>query len=68
MTGHSTTSRSNTVLTDLFTQHHYRHVYVTKPELVAAVDNWIYFYNTVRRHFALGMLSPDNYEKSQAAA
>ncbi|WP_179118549.1 integrase core domain-containing protein [Saccharothrix sp. ALI-22-I] len=40
----------------------------TKAELVAAVDSWIEFYNSVRRHSALGMLSPDDYEKSLRAA
>jgi putative transposase len=46
----------------------YRHVYAPKPELVAVVDSWIGFYGTVRRHSAIGMLSPDNYEKSLRAA
>jgi transposase InsO family protein len=45
-------------------EEYYRHVYATKAELVAAVDNWIRFYNNVRRHSAIGMLSPENYEKS----
>jgi transposase InsO family protein len=46
----------------------YRHVYATKTELVAAIDNWVSFYNSVRRHSALGMLSPSDYEKSLRAA
>lgn len=45
-------------------EHYYRHVYATKTELVAAVDNWVVFYNSVRRHSAIGMLSPDAYERS----
>jgi putative transposase len=49
-------------------EEYYRHVYATKTELVAAVDNWIRFYNSMRRHSAIGMLSPDNYEKSLQAA
>lgn len=49
-------------------EHYYRHTYTTKSELIAAVDNWITFYNTVRRHSAIGMQSPDNYEKSLRAA
>ncbi|MGW4126526.1 IS3 family transposase [Nocardia sp. NPDC004711] len=49
-------------------EHYYRHVYATKPELVAAVDKWISFYNTTRRHSAIGMQSPDNFEKSLHAA
>jgi len=49
-------------------EHYYRHVYVTKAELVAAIDKWVTFYNSVRRHSALGMISPDDYEKSLRAA
>jgi len=48
-------------------EEYYRHVYSTKAELVTAVDNWIRFYNNVRRHSAIGMLSPENYEKSLQA-
>ncbi|RJQ83953.1 integrase core domain-containing protein, partial [Amycolatopsis panacis] len=35
-----------------------------KSELVAAVDNWVKFYNSVRRHSSIGMLSPDTFEQS----
>ena len=49
-------------------EEYYRHVYATKSELVAAVDNWIVFYNTGRRHSAIGMLSPDSYEMSLQVA
>ena len=49
-------------------EHYYRHAYATKTELVAAVDKWIRFYNSVRRHSAIGMLSPDNFEQSLRAA
>ncbi|MGW4523378.1 IS3 family transposase [Amycolatopsis sp. NPDC004378] len=45
-------------------EHYYRHVYATKTELVAAVDNWVKFYNSVRRHSSIGMLSPDTFEQS----
>ena len=48
-------------------EEYYRHVYATKAELVAAVDKWIRFYNSVRRHSAIGMLSPDDYERSLPA-
>lgn len=48
-------------------EEYYRHVYATKAELVAAVDKWVRFYNSVRRHSAIGMLSPDVYEKSLPA-
>lgn len=46
----------------------YRHVYATKAELVAAIDNWVIFYNSLRRHSKLGMTNPDDYEKSLRAA
>jgi putative transposase len=49
-------------------EEYYRHVYATKTELVAAVDKWIGFYNSRRRHSAIGMLSPDDYEKSLRVA
>jgi transposase InsO family protein len=48
-------------------EEYYRHAYAAKAELVTAIDNWIRFYNTVRRHSAIGMLSPENYEKSLQA-
>jgi putative transposase len=49
-------------------EDYYRHVYATKTELVAAVDNWVQFYNSRRRHSSIGMLSPDDYEKSLRSA
>lgn len=49
-------------------EEYYRHVYATKVELVASIDNWIDFYNTVRRHSAIGMVSPSVYEKSLRTA
>jgi len=49
-------------------EHYYRHVYATKTELVAAIDKWVRFYNSSRRHSAIGMLSPDTYERSLPAA
>jgi transposase InsO family protein len=45
-------------------EHYYRHAFATKAELVAAVDNWIVWYNHQRRHSAIGMLSPIRYEHS----
>ena len=45
-------------------EHYYRHTYTTTTELVAAIDKWIIFYNSIRRHSAIGMLSPDNFEQS----
>jgi transposase InsO family protein len=32
------------------------------------VPAWIVFYNSVRRHSAIGMLNPDDYEKSLQAS
>jgi transposase InsO family protein len=49
-------------------EHYYRHVYASKTELVAAIDKWVRFYNSKRRHSSIGMLSPDDYEKSLPAA
>ncbi|MDS1115074.1 IS3 family transposase [Gordonia westfalica] len=48
-------------------EHYYRHTYVHKTELVAAVDNWLNYYNTTRRHYTIGMLSPVDYEMSLTA-
>jgi putative transposase len=48
-------------------EYYYRHTFATKAELVAAVDKWMNYYNSKRRHSVIGMLSPDNYEKSLAA-
>jgi putative transposase len=45
-------------------EHYYRHTYATRAELVAAVDNWIDWFNTERRHSAIGMLSPNRFEQS----
>ena len=47
-------------------EHYYRHTYATKSELIAAVDNWINFYN--KRHSVIGMVSPIEYELSLQAA
>ncbi|WP_327141149.1 IS3 family transposase [Nocardia sp. NBC_01327] len=49
-------------------EYYYRHTFTTKSELVAAVDKWMNRYNTRRRHSAIGMLSPDRYERSLHAA
>ena len=49
-------------------EYYYRHTFTSKAELVAAVDKWMHFYNTQRRHSVIGMLSPIAYEQSLAAA
>jgi integrase-like protein len=43
-------------------EEYYRHDYVTKTKLVAAVDNWVLFYKAVRQHSTIEMLSPNSYE------
>lgn len=48
-------------------EFYYRHAYATKVELIAAVDNWMHFYNNQRRHSAIGMLSPIDYEQTLKA-
>ncbi|QSE84955.1 integrase core domain-containing protein [Rhodococcus koreensis] len=45
-------------------EYYYRHTFVTKAEFVAAIDKWMDTYNSRRRHSSIGMLSPDNYERS----
>ena len=45
-------------------EHYYRHTFVYATEFVVAVDNWMNFYNTHRRHSTIGMLSPAKYEQS----
>ncbi|MFV9457900.1 hypothetical protein ACNJ7E_31235 [Rhodococcus sp. NM-2] len=32
--------------------------------MVAAIDKWMNTYNSRRRHSSIGVLSPDNYERS----
>ncbi|WP_431941712.1 IS3 family transposase [Nocardia grenadensis] len=49
-------------------EHYYRHVHATKAELIAAVDKWMHWYNTRRRHSTIGMISPIAYEQSLSAA
>jgi putative transposase len=46
---------------------YYRHVYATKAELIAGVDKWMIFYNNRRRHSAIGMVSPIDYEQTLKA-
>jgi len=45
-------------------EYYYRHTFVNAAELIAAVDNWMRFYNTRRRHSTIKMLSPHDYEQS----
>ena len=43
------------------------HYFATRARARAAVAAWIEDYNTTRRHSALGMLSPADYERALAA-
>jgi transposase InsO family protein len=45
-------------------EFYYRHTFTRKTELVAAVDKWVNWYNTTRRHSAIGGISPVHYEQS----
>jgi transposase InsO family protein len=45
-------------------EFYYRHTFASKAELVAAVDKWFIWYNTMRRHSAIGGISPVRYEQS----
>ena len=45
-------------------EHYYRHTFTTKLEFIAAVDNWMQFYNHRQATSAIGMLSPIDYEQS----
>jgi putative transposase len=47
---------------------YYRHASATKLELIAAVDNWMRFYKHRRRHSAIGMHSPIDYEQTLKAS
>jgi putative transposase len=47
---------------------YYRNTYATKAELIAAVDNWMHFYNNQRRHSEIAMRSPIDYEQTLKAA
>ena len=46
---------------------YYRHTFATKAELIAAVYNWMIFYNNRRRHSAIGMVSSIDYEQTLKA-
>ncbi|WP_018598742.1 integrase core domain-containing protein [Mycobacterium sp. 155] len=45
-------------------EYYYRHTFATKAELIAAVENWMIFYNHRRRHSSIGMCSPIAYERT----
>ena len=43
-------------------EYYKRHAFTTYANLTAGLDNWIRFYNIDRRHSALGMISPIDFE------
>ncbi len=57
-------SPSESLWSTLKHEFYYRHTFTRKPELVAAADKWIHWYNTTRRHSAIGGISPIRYEQS----
>jgi transposase InsO family protein len=47
-------------------EYYYRHTFATKQELYSAIDRWMIYYNTRRRHSTIGQRSPIDYETSAA--
>lgn len=47
-------------------EYYYRHTFATKEELYSAIDRWMIYYNTRRRHSSIGQRSPIDYETSSA--
>ena len=44
-------------------EYYYRHTFATRSELYAAIDQWMQYYNTRRRHSSIGHVSPIDYEQ-----
>ncbi len=57
-------SPAESLLSTFKHEFYYRHTFAGKSELVAAVDKWMHWYNTARRHSAVGGISPVRYEQS----
>ncbi|MEV6603165.1 integrase core domain-containing protein [Kutzneria sp. NPDC051319] len=53
-----TTGPAESIWSTFKHEEYFRRVYATKAELVAAVDNWVTFYSSVRRHSAIGCSVP----------
>jgi len=47
-------------------EYYYRHTFATKGELYSAIDRWMIYYNTRRRHSSIGQRSPIDYETNSA--
>lgn len=48
-------------------EYYYRHTFTTRAELYVAIDRWMMYYNSRRRHSSIGQISPINYEDTVAA-
>jgi len=44
-------------------EYYYRHVFATRAELYFAIDRWMAYFNSRRRHSSIGQVSPIAYEQ-----
>ena len=49
-------------------EFYYRRTFATMAELYAAIDRWMVYYNTWRRHSSNGQRSPIAYENAKPLA
>jgi transposase InsO family protein len=45
-------------------EYYYRHAFATRAELYLAIDKWMVYYNSRRRHSSVGQVSPIAFENS----
>jgi transposase InsO family protein len=45
-------------------EYYYRHAFATRAELYLAIDTWMVYYNSRRRHSSVGQVSPIAFENS----
>ena len=45
-------------------EYYYRHAFATRAELYVAIDKWMVYYNSRRRHSSVGQVSPIAFENS----
>ena len=45
-------------------EYYYRHTFATRAELYLAIDRWMVYYNSRRRHSSVGQVSPIAFENS----
>lgn len=48
-------------------EYYYRHAFATRAELYLAIDQWMHYYNSRRRHSSIGQQSPIDYEQTVAS-